>query len=359
MITIRKRYRRFLLGVLGVSLFALGGMLYTQTTESISTKTVSVDAMEGSRVIPCGIPMGIYVETDGVLVVGCDSKACADPSFGVSPHQILKKGDYITAVNGAPIRRKSELVSAVEQSGGNDLILDVRRNQETFQVKLRPILTAGNTYRLGVWVRDNTQGIGMVTFLTADGHFGALGHGISDVDTGALMEVSRGLLYNTTILSIVKGQEQSPGELVGCIDYHRQNVRGVIEANCDEGIFGTASEAMTQTVHAQPVQICPKNEVRCGPATILTSIDGTLSEYAVEIESINRSGKEGNKGIVLCVTDERLLAKTGGIVQGMSGSPILQDGRIIGAVTHVFVKDSTKGFGIFIENMLPEDFLNS
>ena len=234
------------------------------------------------------------------------------------------------------------------------MVLDIRRNEEVFQVKVQPVQTGLGEYKLGVWVRDNTQGIGMLTYITSDGQFGALGHGISDADTASLMDTSRGLLYDTKIMTVIKGEDGAPGELVGYIDYHAKNLWGRIDKNSEEGIFGVVNEQLKREATARPVPICLKQDIKTGPATILTSIEGEVKEYDAEILSVNLSEKDKNKGMVLQVKDRDLLQKTGGIVQGMSGSPILQDGKIVGAVTHVFVKDPAKGYGVFIENMLQE-----
>ncbi len=398
---IQKRYRRVLLGVLAVSVALLAGLLYVEKKgndipdeisvfagETLSEgydvltegaepafenrepgsyqvdyklfgllplKTVSVDVVQRQVVIPCGEPAGIYVETDGVLVIDTGEITGKDGLQKNPAGAIIRKGDYITSVNGEKIGRKADLIEAVAQSGGKELILGIRRNGEEFQVRVFPAEVSPGEYKLGIWIRDNTQGIGIVTYVTPDGRFGALGHGISDTDTESLLETSRGLLYDTNILSVIKGQEGDPGELVGYIDYHASHVRGRIDDNTSEGIFGAANETMMQEVSAQPMQICLKQDIQTGPATILTSIDGEVAEYNVEIESVNLSDKDENKGMIIRVTDEKLLEKTGGIVQGMSGSPIMQNGKVVGAVTHVFVKDSAKGFGIFIENMLKSD----
>ncbi len=317
-------------------------------------KTVSVDVMANSLVVPCGMPAGIYVETDGVLVVDCAEVTSLSGVAACPAKSILKAGDYITSADQTPVSRKSQLVEAVSESQGKEMTLGVRRNGEEFQVRITPAQVAPGEYKLGVWVRDNTQGIGMVTYVTGDGRFGALGHGISDSDTGQLMETSRGLLYDTDILSVIRGREGTPGELVGYIDYHARYVKGRIDGNTPEGIFGQANEQLLSEAVAKPVQICLKQDVKTGPATILTSVDGEVKEYDVEIEEVNLRGEEENKGMVIRVTDGRLLSQTGGIVQGMSGSPILQNGKLAGAVTHVFVKDPTKGYGVFIENMLQE-----
>lgn len=315
-------------------------------------KNVSVNVVERQMVIPCGIPVGIYVETDGVLVIGSEEVTKTDGSKENPVRDVLRKGDYITSIDGKQVNRKAVLTKAVEESGGKPMILGVRRKNEEFEVSVKPVEYMPGKYQLGIWVRDNTQGIGTITYMTKEGCFGALGHGISDIDTGSLLETNRGLLYETDIMTVVKGQKGKPGELVGYIDYQAQHVQGRIDSNTTKGIYGVANKALQEKATAQPVQVCLKQDIQTGAATILACIDEQIKEYQVEIEGVHLSEKEENKGIELKVTDQELLEKTGGIVQGLSGAPILQNGKIVGAVTHVLVNDPTRGYGIFIENML-------
>jgi stage IV sporulation protein B len=185
-----------------------------------------------------------------------------------------------------------------------------------------------------------------------DGEFGALGHGINDVDTSTLMALKTGSLYKTSIVSVIRGEKGIPGELTGTIDYDESNILGDITSNTNEGIFGSSQKLLQESDKNQAMEVGLKQDIKVGPAYIRCDIDGEIKDYEVEITEVNTGENNKNKGIILKVTDERLLQMTGGIVQGMSGSPIIQDNKVIGAVTHVFIQDSTKGFGIFIENML-------
>ena len=207
-------------------------------------------------------------------------------------------------------------------------------------------------YKLGIWVRDNAQGLGTVTFLNGDSRFGALGHGIHDMDTGKLLAISRGTLYSTSIKDIQKGADGTPGGMEGIIIYNNYNVLGTIEQNTEEGIYGEIGRIDTLFSDQAPVETAAKEEIREGAATIRCAVEGEVKEYDIEITKIDTHAKEANKGLEIRVTDQDLLSVTGGIVQGMSGSPILQDGKLVGAVTHVFVSDPARGYGIFIENML-------
>lgn len=318
----------------------------------VPLKQVDFSVIEETSLIPAGIPIGIFVETDGVLVISADTVRGLDGIDHVPAEHILSTGDYIEKVDGMKLADKKELIQYVSDSGGKELILDIRRGSERFQTKVTPVMSVDGVYKIGVWVRDNIQGIGTLTFVNDQLQFGALGHGINDVDTAQLMEVDAGTLYHTQILSVVKGESGKPGELTGMIDYLPENVLGEITANTNHGVFGNGNEMLLQAVSGEALPIGLKQDITLGPAQIICSLDGKRESYDIEIKNIDLTADSVNRGIVLEVTDERLLSLTGGIVQGMSGSPIIQNGKIIGAVTHVFVQDSSRGFGIFIENML-------
>ena len=318
----------------------------------IDLKDVKVSVVKDQKLIPGGTPIGIYMETKGVLIIGTGTVTGMDGLNYEPAYHLVKTGDYIEAVNAEPIYNKTDLIEKVNQYGNEEVILNIRRNEEEIQLKVKPVMTAPEEYRLGIWVRDNTQGIGTLTFIDENGRFGALGHGITDVDTSTLMEMDDGKLYETKILSIIKGEKGSPGEMTGFIDYNDANVRGQIKDNTEAGIFGIANDALKQEVAAEPMDICMKQDIELGPATIRCCASGEVKEYQVEIKEVNMTGDDVNKGIVLEITDPELLNLTGGIIQGMSGSPIIQNNKIIGAVTHVFIQDSSRGFGIFIETML-------
>lgn len=319
----------------------------------INLKDVKIDVVDKEYVIPCGMPIGIYIQTDGVLVIGTSVVNAMDGMNYEPSYKLVKSGDYIVGVNGIKINNKNELISLINQDGANSIVLNIRRSGELIDVKIEPVQTTPDEYKLGVWVRDNTQGIGTLTFIDKDAEFGALGHGINDVDTSTLMELKSGSLYHTNIVSIIKGEKGVPGELTGTIDYDKKNILGEIKRNTTEGIFGISEKILSQyDKDSSMMEVGLKQDVKLGPAHIRCNVEGEIKDYDVEIIEVNTGENNVNKGIVLKVTDERLLNVTGGIVQGMSGSPILQNDKIIGAVTHVFIQDSTKGFGIFIENML-------
>ena len=319
-------------------------------------KEIKVNVVEEDQVIPCGFQVGIYLETNGVMVVGTARMADTQGKVVEPAAEIVRSGDYITAVDGIAIMSKDDLISCVKNCNGNAITLTVNRNGESLEESLYPVEVENGEYKLGIWVRDDAQGIGTMTYVKADGSFGALGHGVSDVDTGKLLEASSGKLYPAKILSIVKGESGSPGGLSGVIEYQESHMLGTIQTNCEQGIYGTASDELYGLCEEYCcdayMDIAFKQEVELGAAQVRCEIDGVIQDYQIQITKLDNSPGNVNKGMEIRVVDEALLQETNGIVQGMSGSPILQNGKLIGAVTHVFVNDSTKGYGIFIENML-------
>lgn len=315
-------------------------------------KNVDIQVIQDKTLIPSGIPIGIYVKTQGVLVVGIgEFKNQAGETISPAKY-ILQPGDYILDVNGEIIENKKQFVSMVEGSGGDELIMTLLRNEETTEVKIKPESNQNDEWKLGIWVRDNAQGIGTLTYVDADDTFGALGHGINDVDTSTLMLLGEGTLYKTEIIGITRGENGSPGELTGYIEYNKENIIGEIVENTEEGIFGVCNDDIVRQTAYEAIPIALKQEVETGPAEIICSVTGEPKKYSIEIQELHLENDNVNRGMVLKITDEELLALTGGIIQGMSGSPIIQNGKLVGAVTHVLVNDATSGYGIFIENML-------
>ncbi len=315
-------------------------------------KEVEVEVLKPTYVIPGGVPIGIYMETEGILIIGTGEVTGIDGLNYEPAYRIVRGGDYIEAINGEAISDKEQLIEAVNAVGNEDVILSLNRDGEQIQVKLEAVQTGEEELKLGIWVRDNTQGIGTLTFLTEDGKFGALGHGVNDVDTGTLLAISKGALYDTNIIDIKKGEKGSPGELSGLIRYRDEQICGQLKENTPVGIFGTGEDRLYEKIETERLQVGYKQEIELGEAFVRSSVSGEMKDYRVEIVEVHRKDEDLNKGIILQVTDPELLELTGGIVQGMSGSPIIQNGKLVGAVTHVFVQDSTKGFGVFIENML-------
>lgn len=317
----------------------------------IDYKTIKVNVIDHMEVIPSGEPVGIYIESDGILVLGTSPITGEDGKNYEPAMDVLKSGDYITGINGKKVEDKTELIEKIQQLGSKKLVFEVRRNETMINVSLNAVKTMDGDYKIGTWIRDNTQGIGTLTYVGNDGRFGALGHGITDVDTNLLMEIKEGSLYNAGILDIIKGENGTPGEIVGMIKTSKGNEIGVIKSNTNQGIFGMINHNYCyHSNKSMPIGL--KQDIKRGKATILSSVEGKVKEYEIEIEKVEMNTKNASKGLVIRITDEKLLKVTNGIVQGMSGSPIIQDGKVIGAVTHVFIQNSTKGYGTFIENML-------
>ena len=317
----------------------------------IPLKTVEIEVVSKEELIPGGISVGIYIETDGVFVIGTGDFETNDGLIESPAKNILKTGDYITSLEGEPVSKKQELMEFLEDFSGEEIILGIRRNEEQLEVSVNPVYIEGKCC-LGLWVRDDTQGVGTLTYVSEDGRFGALGHGISDADSNLLMESTKGKLYECEILAIIKGENGAPGKIAGKIVYSQRYLYGEVTENRKVGIYGVAKDKLLQELESEAMPIALQHEVQEGAAVILSAVDGTLKEYTVQISKIHRGERDVNKGMELVVTDERLLELTGGIVQGMSGSPIVQNGKLVGAVTHVLVNDPTRGYGIFIENML-------
>lgn len=315
-------------------------------------KSVDIQVIQDKMLTPSGIPIGIYVKTEGVLVVGIGEFKNLEGDTISPANYILQAGDYILDVNGEKVENKKQFISMIENSEGGEMIMSIRRSEEITQVKVKPESNQNGEWKLGIWIRDNAQGIGTLTYIDEDKQFGALGHGINDVDTSTLMQLDEGTLYKTEIIGITRGKDGSPGELTGYIDYENENIIGEITKNTAEGIFGICSDEVVEHKDYEAIPIALKQEVETGPAQIICSVTGEPKFYDIEIEEMHLENDNVNRGLVIKITDEELLTLTGGIIQGMSGSPIIQNGKLVGAVTHVLVQNATSGYGIFIENML-------
>lgn len=314
-------------------------------------KTIKVHTVEKQEVLVSGSPVGIYMETKGVLVIDSGEITDREGIRRTPAEHIIQSGDYICEIDGKVLTGKRQLMQLVRENQGEPMELQVIRHQETIKLEMTPVETEDGSYKLGIWVRDNIQGIGTLTYVEPNGTFGALGHGISDADTGERLEISDGDLYRADILSICKGTAGTPGELRGVINYREENRIGTICGNSQYGIRGQMEPGKyTESMKKIPTGL--KQEIQTGKAEIRCDIGDGIREYQCEILEIDSNARDTNKCFVLRITDDDLLSRTGGIVQGMSGSPVLQNGKLIGAITHVFVNDPTKGYGIFIENMM-------
>lgn len=320
----------------------------------IPIKEVHVQEVPKRKVLPGGVPVGIYVKTDGILVIGTSPVNGVDGISTEPAKYLLKSGDYIQTVNGERVNTKEELMSKINAYGAEKIVFGIKREGEETEVAVEPVMTGENAYKAGIWVRDDLAGVGTLTYTGRNGNYGALGHGVSDADTSTLIDMSSGLLYETNIIGIVKGVRGTPGELTGVINYSNQYCIGSVTQNEPTGVYGKIDDIPQGLEKEKEVVVGYKQEISVGKANIISTVDGERKEYEIEITGVNYNTREANKGIEFRVTDEELLEVTGGIVQGMSGSPIIQNGKWIGAVTHVFVQDPAKGYGIFAEKMLEE-----
>lgn len=368
----------------------------------IQLKEMEINVVERIKATPIGESIGIYVETDGIMVLGTGSVIGMDGASYEPALSLICSGDYILSANDITVTTIRELSSMIQTLQGKEVILKVRRKEEVLKIKVTPVKAADGTYKLGIWTREDTQGIGTLTYIDEKNGFGALGHGITDADTGILMEVKTGSIYEAQILDIVKGEAGKPGEVVGMIQLGNDKKLGEIFINTEQGIYGNISNGKniksyrkninndgdwdsTQNVSSdgnknissnenmsnnkdindnkssnsqyfsKPMEIALKQEIKLGKAQIFCDLGEGVAIYEIEIEKLQMNSNNINKSMVIRITDEKLLKKTNGIVQGMSGSPIIQNGKLIGAVTHVFVQNPEKGYGIFIENMLNVD----
>lgn len=320
----------------------------------VPIKQMEIHVVEDEELIPVGIPVGIYMKTDGILVIGVGEFTGQDGMEKSPSKYILKTGDYIRKINGVNVTEKEDFIKKIEECGGRDVILTLERDGEQLEQSITPEKDQNGAYKIGVWIRDNAQGVGTMTYIDSQGNFGALGHGINDLDTSTLMNIDDGTLYQTEIVSVRKGVAGNPGEMTGRIVYSDERILGDITGNSIKGIYGTCNEKGQTLAEQEALPIGFKQEIEKGPAQILCTIDEETKYYNVEITAIHLDHDNVNRGIELTVTDPELLALTGGIIQGMSGSPIVQNGKFVGAVTHVLVQDPARGYGIFIEEMLAE-----
>jgi|LSQX01.3.fsa_nt_gb stage IV sporulation protein B len=312
-------------------------------------KDVTVKVVNATSVVPCGMPFGIKMFTDGVLVVGMSDVDTPDGPKNPAKAAGMKVGDVLVKIDGKPVNTTEQVAAIIEKAGSKTMTFRIRRNNITFDMRFSCVKSVNeNCWKAGLWVRDSSAGIGTMTFYVPGKNvFAGLGHAICDVDTGDVLPLASGEIVSARIYSIVKGISGEPGELRGGFE---GSTIGNLTINGETGVYGL----LTKTpMSGQALQVAMKQQVKTGPAKILTTISGTTPQlYDIKIDQVRYNDSAPTRNMVIVITDEQLLGKTGGIIQGMSGSPIVQDGKLVGAVTHVFVNDPTKGFAIFAENML-------
>ena len=327
-----------------------------QLFNTLTVKEVSVSVIERTTVIPVGQVAGLKLYTSGVLVVGMSEiKGTDNVKYKPYENSGIEEGDMIIKVEENSISNTNDLVSTVNASNGQCLDIVYVRDGKTLECSIKPIQISKTEYKLGLWVRDSAAGIGTMTFYEpSSGKFAALGHGISDIDTGDLIEISNGEFITTEVLSITKGKKGNPGKIQGTIE-NSLNI-GQIYKNTNIGIYGIVDNLSSMNLKGQKeLNVAIRNEIELGKATILCSLDDkTVQEYEIEIEKLYINNNYDNKSMLIKVTDKELLEKTGGIIQGMSGSPIIQNGKFIGCVTNVLVNDPTQGYAVFGDLMIKE-----
>ena len=314
----------------------------------IPFSTVSVEIVDDMHVKVLGEPFGMKVYTNGVLVVDAKDITTKDKTYNPAKDAGIKVGDYIKTVNGKTITCNEDLLQLVTESGGSTMIFEVIRNNKTFTCEVTPAFEKDTSlYRIGIWVRDSSAGVGTLTFYSPTNQVVCgLGHGICDSDTESLLQVYNGELVKAEIVDVEKGSDGNPGALKGKLSY---DVIADISLNCEQGVYGAVTCDFDT---ANLTEIALKQSVKDGPAQIYCTVNGSEPKfYDCEIKKTKKHGSK-TQNLIVTITDQELIEATGGIVQGMSGSPILQDGKLVGALTHVLVNDCKTGYGIYAENML-------
>lgn len=321
----------------------------------IPIKSQKVKIIQDDKVLVGGNAVGLVLKTEGVLVVGSSSVSTMQGERDVLSEGILQIGDIITQIENETIEDVSSISKIINKEENKNRELNIKgfRKNKEFTTKLKPCYDIkSQNYKLGVWVRDDASGVGTLTYINSNNRFGALGHPICDSDTKMPIDLKEGKVYNCSVLGVNKGVSGSPGELRGLFMQGR-NEQGIIEKNNNYGVFGEINNNSNYLNVLQEMPVGSRVLVKPGKAQIRCCIEDDKIEYFdIEIIKTNYQNYSNDKSMVIRVTDERLIEKTGGIVQGMSGSPIIQNGKLIGAVTHVFVNDPTKGFGVYIDWML-------
>ena len=318
---------------------------------TIPVKDVTVNVIPKTTVVPLGKAIGMKMYTEGVLVVGMSEIE------GEKPYQNsgIEEGDRIIEINNTKISNTDDLVKCVNSSQGNEIKIKYISDNEELVTKIEPTKTSENEYKLGLWVRDAAAGVGTLTFYEpSTGSFASLGHGINDVDTAELIEIANGELVTANILDIVKGTDGSPGEIRGSID--SGITIGNIYKNTEYGVYGNITNLSGLNVDtSNEIEVADRSEITTGKAEILCELENGKTEYyEIEIKKIFKDNNQYNKSMLIEITDEELIEKTGGIIQGMSGAPIIQNNKFVGAVTHVLVNDSKVGYGVFADLMIKQ-----
>lgn len=322
---------------------------------TIPVKEVNVNVIPKTMVVPLGNAIGMKLYTKGVLVVGM-SQIETDKNEKKKPYENsgIEQGDTILEINNNIVGNTEELIKEVENSKGNTINIKYLRDDKTMQTDITPVKSK-NTYKIGLWVRDAAAGVGTLTFYEPSTNlFMSLGHGISDIDTEEIVNIANGELVTANIVSITKGRKGYPGEIRGTIDEGK--TIGTIYKNTNFGVYGTVkNKNYLEADLTQEMEVAPRNEIKEGKAQIICQLENSAKKkYDIEIEKVYINNNQNNKSMLIKITDKELLEKTGGIIQGMSGAPIIQEEKFVGAVTNVLVNDPTQGYGVFADIMIKE-----
>ena len=323
---------------------------------NMKVKEIAVTTYPRIKVIPTGNLIGLKLYTNGALVIGTTEVKNIENKIEKPYESInIKEGDTILEVDHQEIDSTQTLQKIVNESNGRDIEIKYARAGEIYTANIKPANTAKDEYKLGLWIRDSASGVGTMVFYEPESKkFAALGHGISDGDTGELLDIQTGELVNSKIVSVSKGRKGIPGEIKGSIA--KQATIGTVMQNTNFGIFGSLNEnIITNNKYSEGLEIALRDEIELGEATILSTVNNNdTQEYKVEITSIDSENNSNNKSMQIKITDEKLLNNTGGIICGMSGSPIIQNNKIVGALTNVLVSDPQIGYGVFADIMIKE-----
>lgn len=323
--------------------------------DKIKLKTINIKVLEDVEVIPVGQIVGIKLYTNGVLVVGSTSIENGNGEI-CKPFAStqIQEGDTIVSLNGTTVNNTKELVEIINESKGEEIDITYIQNEQQKTEKIKPVLCEDGQYKIGLWVRDSAGGVGTITFYNEETNsFAGLGHAITDIDTVEIINISSGEIDDVNILAIQKGEKNVPGKIQGTIIKNAEI--GSIYKNTQYGIYGIIKNLSNLKIdYTKKMKVASRQEIELGEATCLSGIDGEVKEYSLNIEKIYLNNNYDNKSMLVKITDEELLEKTGGIVQGMSGSPIIQNGKFIGAITHVFVDSPQIGYAVFGEIMVKE-----
>ncbi len=308
-------------------------------------------ALSADTLIPIGHTTGIKMHADGIVVLGTSDIETSTGTINPANTAGICEGDIITKINGEKICESHDFHDKIVNSKASEITLTVLREGKEQDIKVTPAQNKSGEKKIGIWIRDSMAGIGTITFYDPESKtFGALGHGICDTQSNVLIPLKEGSVMESTVIDVKRGEVGTPGELEG--EYNSKEDYGVIFSNTNSGIFGTVLNNL-DIFNSKEFPVAKSSEIKEGPAVILSNIEGdNVSEYSIEILKIYPDSEKDTKNMLIKITDKNLISKTGGIVQGMSGSPIIQNGKLIGAVTHVLVNDPCRGYGIFIENML-------